>query len=192
MLEFRLIYYVILVAYRSRAHSISTENKRTLVVITSVQGDSKLRRSRGESWGERRGQNWENVIDLYFLLLFKLTLNCGCRESIYRRCNCLEKDKKLSYSQLWNTYCELLPPNPCKKLWSSRLSAPARNVGSQCWLSILDRWLIKAWMIIAGLYWLDILTPKSFPIIGRELLPELSRRPFKFIMILIMPMKLKT
>ena len=93
MLEFRLIYYVILVAYRSRAHSISTENKRTLVVITSVQGDSKLRRSRGGSWGERRGQNWENVIDLYFLLLFKLTLNCGCRESIYRRCNCLEKDK---------------------------------------------------------------------------------------------------
>ena len=46
--------------------------------------------------------------------------------------------------------------------------------------------------IIAGLCWLVILTSKSFPIIDRALLPELNRRPFKFIMILIMTLKLKT
>ena len=34
--------------------------------------------------------------------------------------------------------------------------------------------------------------PKSLPMIGRESLPELSRRSFKFIMILIMTIKFKT
>ena len=48
---------------------------------------------------------------------------------------------------------------------------PKLAVGSQCWLSILDRWLIKAWMIITGRYWLVILAPKSLLIIGYELLP---------------------
>ena len=37
-----------------------------------------------------------------------------------------------------------------------------------------------------------ILAPKSLPIIGRELLPELSRRLFKFIMILIMAINFLT
>ena len=60
---------------------------------------------------------------------------------------------------------------PCRKMWSGRWSAQARNIGSQCWLSILDRWSIEAWMIIAGLYWLVILAPKLLPIIGRESLP---------------------
>ena len=52
--------------------------------------------------------------------------------------------------------------------------------------------LFKAWMITAGLYWLVILAPKSLPIIGRELLSELSRRRFEFVMILIMTIKFKT
>ena len=82
--------------------------------------------------------------------------------------------------------------NPCRKIRSGRWSAQARNVGSQCWLSILDRWSIEAWMIITGLYWLVILAPKSLPMIGRESLPELSRRSFKFIKILIMTIKFKT
>ena len=81
---------------------------------------------------------------------------------------------------------------PCRKMRSGRWSAQARNVGSQCWLSILDRWSIEAWMIITGLYWLVILAPKSLPTIGRESLPELSRRSFKFIKILIMTIKFKT
>ena len=81
---------------------------------------------------------------------------------------------------------------PCRKIRSGRWSAQARNVGSQCWLSILDRWSIEAWMIITGLYWLVILAPKSLPMIGRESLPELSRRSFKFIKILIMTIKFKT
>ena len=46
--------------------------------------------------------------------------------------------------------------------------------------------------IIAGLYWLVILAPKSLPMIGRESLPELRRWPFKFITILIMTIKFKT
>ena len=79
-----------------------------------------------------------------------------------------------------------------RKIRSGRWSAQARNVGSQCWLSILDRWSIETWMIIAGLYWLVILAPKSLPMIGRESLPELSRRSIKFIMILIMTIKFKT
>ena len=83
-------------------------------------------------------------------------------------------------------------PRPCRKIWSGRWSAQSRNVGSQCWLSILDRWSIEAWMIIADLYSLVILAPKSLPTIGRELLPELSRWSFKFIMILIMTIKFKT
>ena len=66
---------------------------------------------------------------------------------------------------------------PCRKIRSGRWSAQARNVGSQCWLSILDRWSIEA---------------KSLPMIGRESLPELSRRSFKFIKILIMTIKFKT
>ena len=81
--------------------------------------------------------------------------------------------------------------NPCRKTWSGRWSAQARNVGSQCWLSILDRWSVEAWTIIAGLYWLVILAPKSLPMLGQESLPELSRWPFKFIMILIMTIKFK-
>ena len=53
---------------------------------------------------------------------------------------------------------------PCRKIWSSRWLAEARNIGSQCWLSILDRWSIEAWMIIAGLYWLVIyIGPKIGP-----------------------------
>ena len=47
-------------------------------------------------------------------------------------------------------------------------------------------------MIVAGLYWLVILAPQSLPIIGRELLPELSPRLMKFIMIVIMTIKFKT
>ena len=47
-------------------------------------------------------------------------------------------------------------------------------------------------MIITGLYWLVILASKSLPMIGRESLPELSRRSFKFIKILIMTIKFKT
>ena len=43
-----------------------------------------------------------------------------------------------------------------------------------------------------GLILAFILAPKALPIIGRESLPELSRRPFKFIMILIMTIKFKT
>ena len=82
--------------------------------------------------------------------------------------------------------------DPCRKIRSGRWSAQARNVGSQGWLSILDRWSIEAWMIITALYWLVILAPKSLPMIGRESLPELSRRSFKFIKILIMTIKLKT
>ena len=85
-----------------------------------------------------------------------------------------------------------LSPIPCRKIRSGRWSAQARNVGSQCWLSILDRWSIEAWMIIPGLYWLVILAPKSLPMIGRESLPELSRRSFKFIKILIIIIKFKT
>ena len=81
---------------------------------------------------------------------------------------------------------------PCRKIWSGRWSAQARNAGSQCCLSILDRWSIQAWMMIAGLYWLVILAPKSIPMIGRESLLELSRWPFEFIMILIMTIKFKT
>ena len=69
-----------------------------------------------------------------------------------------------------------------------KLAMLTANVG----YPILDRWSIEAWMIIAGLYWLIILTPKSLPMIGRESLPELSRRSFKFIMILIMTIKFKT
>ena len=53
--------------------------------------------------------------------------------------------------------------SPCRTIWSGRWSAQARNVGSQCWLSILDRWSIEAWMIIAGLYWLIIIGPKIGP-----------------------------
>ena len=79
----------------------------------------------------------------------------------------------------------------CRKIWSGRWSAQARNVGSQCWLSILDRWSIKAWMIIAGLCWLFILASKSLPMIGRESLPELSRWSFQFIKILILTIKFK-
>ena len=82
--------------------------------------------------------------------------------------------------------------NPCRKIRSGRWSAQARNDGSQGWLSILDRWSIEAWMIITGLYCLVILAPKSLPMIGRESLPELSRRSFKFIKILIMTIKFKT
>ena len=82
--------------------------------------------------------------------------------------------------------------SPCRKIWSGRWSAQARNVGSQCWLSILDRWLIEAWMVIADLYWLVILAPKSLPIISRKSLPELNRWSLKFIMILIMAIKFKT
>ena len=81
---------------------------------------------------------------------------------------------------------------PCRKIWSGRWSAQARNIGSQYWLSILDRWSIEGWMVIAGLYWLVILAPNSLPMIGRESLPELSRWTFKFIMILIMTIKFKT
>ena len=81
---------------------------------------------------------------------------------------------------------------PCRKIWSSQWSAQARNVG-QCWLSIVDCWWsIEAWMTIAGLYWFVILASKSLPNIGRELLSELSRRPFKSITILIMTIKFKT
>ena len=87
---------------------------------------------------------------------------------------------------------EIEADHPCRKIWSGRWTAQARNVGSRCWLSILDRWSIEAWMIIAGLYWLLILAPKSLPMIGRESLPELSWWPFKFIMILIMTRNFKT
>ena len=66
----------------------------------------------------------------------------------------------------------------CREIWSGRWSAQARNIGRQCWLSILNRWSIEAWMTIASLYWLVILAPKSLSMIGRESLPELSRWSF--------------
>ena len=47
-------------------------------------------------------------------------------------------------------------------------------------------------LMIACLFWLNILAPESLSIIGRELPPELSRRPFEIIMILIMTIKFKT
>ena len=90
------------------------------------------------------------------------------------------------------SFSRILKTIPGRKIWSGQWSAQARNVGSQCWLSILDRWSIEAWMIIAGLYWLVILAPKSVPIIGRKLLPELSRRSFKFIIILLLTIKFQT
>ena len=55
---------------------------------------------------------------------------------------------------------------PCRKIWSRAMLAGCQHCAS--WLSILDWWSIKAWMIIAGLYWLVILATKSLPMIGRE------------------------
>ena len=70
---------------------------------------------------------------------------------------------------------------------------------SQCWQPmlaidigpiIIDRGLHdNCWPIP---YWLVILVPKSFSNIGRGLLPELSQRPFKFVMILIITIKFLT
>ena len=68
---------------------------------------------------------------------------------------------------------------------------------SPCWQTILaidigpmiDRGLDDN---CGSIYWLVILAPKSLPMIGRESLPKLSRRSFKFIMILIMTIKFET
>ena len=69
---------------------------------------------------------------------------------------------------------------------------PMIGPSSQCWQPMLA--IVIGPMIDQGL---DdncgpILAPKSLPIIGRELLPELGRRSFKFIMILLMTIKFQT
>ena len=69
---------------------------------------------------------------------------------------------------------------------------PMIGPSSQCWQPIFA--ITIGPMIDRGLNdnCGSILAPKSLPIIGRELLPELSRQTFKFIMILIMKIEFKT
>ena len=76
-------------------------------------------------------------------------------------------------------------------MWENMIG-PMIDPSSQCWQPMLA--IDIGPMIDRGLddNWLVILAPKSLPMIGRESLPELSLRPFKFIMILIMTITIKT